>query len=164
MVPLPTKVQESLTNFPNLSFLICKIKLINITSKGCSIIKLDDVCRVLIPEPHAYSSLSRIIAGQTYFGWLPFAGIDFWRVFPILASPHGTFGLLIQEFPLVHLRFQVHLPKPCPCKVRVTWPEPSMNPVYLIRPWPYPSGTRQVGSQVAIAVCAVKSTIIWGPS
>lgn len=77
---------------------------------------------MLSPEPHAYSSFSKIIEGWIHFVLLPLAGIDFWRLFPILASSRGAFGLLIQEFPWVHLRFQVHPAKPCSCKILVTWP------------------------------------------
>ena len=49
---------------------------------------------------------------------------DFWKVFSILASSYGAFGLLTQEFPLVYLNLKVHPAKPYPFKVLVTWTQP----------------------------------------
>ena len=49
---------------------------------------------------------------------------DLWKVFSILASSYGAFGLLTQEFPLVYLNLKVHPAKPYPFKVLVTWTQP----------------------------------------
>lgn len=84
---------------------------------------------------------------------------DFWKVFSILASSYGAFGLLTQEFPLVYLNVKVHPAKPYPFKVLVTWTQPGMNPVYPIWSCSCPSDTREDGFQAAVTICAVQGTV-----
>lgn len=59
---MPMKVQEE-DRLSNLSAFIRKMNLIVTTSKVVTNIKLDDVCIVLSPEAHAYSSLRKITEG-----------------------------------------------------------------------------------------------------
>lgn len=79
-----------------------------------------------------------------------------------MASSYGAFGLLTQEFPLVHLNFPAHEGKALSSQSPVTCPEPKTIPVYPLRPCPLHSDTREDGFQAAVAMCAVQGTL-FGP-
>lgn len=79
-----------------------------------------------------------------------------------MASSHGAFGLLTQEFPLVHLNFQAHEGKALSSQSPATCPEPNTIPVYPLKPCLLPSGTGEDGFQAAVAMCVVQRTL-FGP-
>lgn len=67
-----------------------------------------------------------------------------WESIPSFGIIPGAFGLLTQDFPLVHLSFQVHPTQPSPSKALVTWLEPNANSVYPLGPVPVPQALEKM--------------------